>query len=129
MRYAIKCPKCSAKAVAEMQPAGIKGTYREPTVKLGVRRLVCESCGLSKDVSARDSERFELWYATQFRGHRLWAVNHEQLSFLIGWLSGIGRKADLKLGERALVEALPKWMLLAKNRPGVLQRLQRMYDA
>jgi len=127
--YAIKCPKCSARAVAVMHAIGIKGTYREATVRMGVHRLVCGSCGFAKDVAAGDSGRYELWYATEFKGHRLWAVNREQLAFLIAWLSGTIREADLSLDERAMVESLPKWMVLGKNRPGVLQCLQKMHDA
>jgi hypothetical protein len=136
VEYAVKCPQCSAKAVAIMKGIGAKGTYREPTLRMGVRRLVCESCGLSKEVTADDAEVYELWYATGFRGHRLWAENREHLSLLISWLSGELRKQDVRFagfddryfGARVVVESLPKWMILAKNRAGVLKCLRKMYD-
>lgn len=134
VEYIIKCPACSRKAVAVMQAVGIKGTYREPTYKMGVRRLLCPSCGLSKNVTAADSEVYELWYTTGYRGRRLWAVNLEHLAFLIAWLSGEIRKSDMRFaghthprfGDRIIAESLPKWMVLAKNRPGVLKCLRKM---
>ncbi|HXT12091.1 MAG TPA: hypothetical protein VN873_11055 [Candidatus Angelobacter sp.] len=135
--YAIKCPMCSAKAVAIMKAVGIEGTYREPVRKMGVHRLVCESCGLSKEVADDDTDAYELWYAAVFRGHRLWARNREHLSLLISWLSGDLRKEDVRFagdtedkyfGARVVVESLPKWMVLAKNRAGVLKCLRKLYN-
>jgi hypothetical protein len=137
IEYVIKCPRCSRKAVAIMKAAGIKGTYREPTCKMGMRRLLCQSCGLSKHVPFADADAYELWYATDFRGHRLWAVNLEHLSFLISWLAGEIRKADVRFAghahprfdDRVMVESLPKWMVLAKNRTAILKRLRELHDA
>ena len=134
IEYIIKCPQCSCKAVAIMKAVAIKGTYREPTYKMGVRRLICQSCGLSKEVTAADSDVYELWYRTGYRGHSLWAVNLEHLSFLISWLSGEIRKSDVRLAghthprfdDRIIAESLPKWMVLAKNRPGVLKCLRKL---
>lgn len=109
-----------------MKRVGIKGTYREPTVKLGVRRVVCKVCGFAQDApSARESE-YELWYATEFSGHRLWAVNREHLSFLISWFSGDEKSAELNVGDKSMVEVLPKWML--KNKQAVLNCLKRMAE-
>jgi len=31
-----------------------------------------------------------------------------------------------RFGDRVIVESLPKWMVLAKNRPGVLKCLRKM---
>jgi transcription elongation factor Elf1 len=136
VEYAVKCPSCSAKAIAIMKPAGVKGTYREPTLKMGLRRLLCKSCGLSKEITTDDVDAYELWYATNFRGHRLWAVNRDHLSLLISWLSGDLPKKEVRLassssdhfGERVIVESLPKWMGLAKNRPQILKSLRKMYE-
>jgi hypothetical protein len=137
IEYIVKCPQCSAKAVAIMKSAGIKGTYREPTHGMAVRRLLCGSCGLAKDVGDEGFADYELWYTASFRGHRLWAVNLHHLALLISWLSGSLRKADVRFasgiddphfGTRVMVERLPKWMVLAKNRSGVLRCLRKMYD-
>jgi len=124
--YSIKCPKCSSKAVALMKRVGIKGTYREPTVKLGVRRIVCKVCGFAQDAPSAQESEYELWYATEFRGHRVWAVNGKHLSFLISWFSDDVKKAELSIGDRAMVEVFPKWMI--KSKPGVLTCLKRMAE-
>jgi hypothetical protein len=134
--YAVKCPSCSTKAAAIMEPAGVKGTYREPTLKNNLRRLLCKNCGLSKEFTGAGTEVYELWYATSFRGHRLWAVNRRHLSLLISWLSGRLRKGDVRFansidahfGERVIVESLPKWMVLAKNRAQILKALRKMLE-
>ena len=135
VKYTVKCPQCAAEAVAVMRPIRIKGTYREPVLKMGVHRLLCESCGLSKEVNGGDTEVYELWYATSFRGHRLWACNRQHLSMLISWLAGDLRKQDVRFasfadrhfGMRVIAESLPKWMVLAKNRAGVLKSLRKMH--
>jgi len=119
-----------------MKPLGITGTYREPISKMGVCRIICEDCGLSKKVPAQDAEDFELWYATNFRGNRIWAVNRKHLSLLIAFFSGKIRKADFRtagfgdyhFGTRVMVESFPKWMVLAKNRAGILKCLTKMSE-
>ena len=118
--YSIKCPKCTSKAVARMHPCGNTGSYREGFIKFGVRRIVCGACGFSKDVPPAESDDYELWYATEFKGHRLWARNRSHLDFLTLWISGKRSKTTV---DRSAVEAFPKWMILAKNRTGVLKCL------
>ena len=86
--YSIKCPSCSAEAVAHMRALGTTGTYREPRVKLGVGRITCGACGFNREVPAEEAGAYELWYATEFKGHRLWACNREHLAFLTAWFSG-----------------------------------------
>jgi len=126
VHYSVKCPKCSAKATAQMHPMGIRGTYREALTKLGARRIVCEACGFCREVPPGKSESYELWYAAYFKGRRLWARNSRHLAFLISWLSGNRSKAGLSIGDRAMAEAFPKWMILAKNRAGILKCLREM---
>ena len=124
--YSVKCPKCSAEAAAKMRPTGVRGGYREPHNKLGAGRIVCGSCGLSQEVPAEKSGAYELWYATSFKGHRLWACNRRHLRFLISWFSGEISKADLGIGDRDMVEGFPKWMILAKNRAAIQKSLYDM---
>jgi hypothetical protein len=95
-------------------------------IKLGAARIVCKTCGFNDEVPPEKSDSYELWYATAYKGHRLWARNRKHLTFLISWFSGEMSKADLDIGDRAMVEAFPKWMILAKNRAGLLKSLQRM---
>jgi len=124
--FSIKCPKCSAQATAKMRSVGRTSTYREVMIKLGVGRIVCRACGLAREVPLERANAYELWYATTFKGHRLWANNRRHLAFLISWFSSEISKADLGIGDRRMVEAFPKWMVLGKNRGGILRCLKRM---
>src|SRR4051812_36759577 len=60
--YSIKCPKCSAKASARTHLTGERGrgSFREPTLELGVGRILCGACGLCRDVPAKESGDYEL---------------------------------------------------------------------
>ena len=121
--YIIKCPKCSARAVAHMRRTGKRGSFREVFVKFGVKRVVCDTCGFFKDVPVEEADDYELWYATAFKGHRLWARNRRHLAFLTSWISG---KRSRTAADRYEVDAFPKWMILAKNRAGILKCLSEM---
>jgi hypothetical protein len=121
--YIIKCPKCSARAVAHMQPSGKRGSYREVFIKMGARRIVCEACGFFKEVPLQESDDYELWYAANFKGHRLWARNRRHLAFLTSWISGNRSRAA---ADRSAVEDFPKWIILAKNRAGILKCLSEL---
>ncbi len=94
--------------------------------KLGASRITCGACGFCREISAEEGNSYELWYTTEFRGHRLWAFNREHLAFLIAWFSGAIKKADLGAGGRGMVETLPKWMILAKHRDDLLKAFHQM---
>lgn len=121
--YTVKCQKCSGRAVAYMHPSGKRGSYREVFIKLGVRRIVCEACGLFREVPSEKCDEYELWYATYYKGHRLWAKNRRHLAFLTSWISGNRARS---VADRTLVEDLPRWMILAKNRAGILKCLAEL---
>ncbi len=124
--YSVRCPKCSGEATAHMRPIGMTGTYREPLIKMGASRITCPTCGYGREVLPSDSGRYELWYATRFKGHRLWARNREHLAFLMSWFSGNLRKENLTDADRAIVESFPKWLILDRHREGVLRCLNQM---
>lgn len=124
--YSVKCPRCSREATAHTRSGGTKGTYREVLIKLAASRITCRACGFSNEVSADNSDDYELWYATSFKGHRLWAHNRQHLVFLISWFSGEIQKQELSVGDRAVVESFPKWMILGKHRPAILKCLNQM---
>ena len=121
--YAVRCPKCQARAVALMVRAGTKGTYREVLVKRGAARITCRHCGFSRDSGVDHQDDYELWYVTDFRGHRLWATNRKHLDALIEWLEGGVTERGI---EGVYLEALPKWLRAGKNRPVLLERLRRL---
>jgi hypothetical protein len=105
---------------------GSEGTYREAMFKMGAKRIVCHLCGFCKEVPPDDSYAYELWYAMNFKGRRLWANNRRHLAFLISWLAGRRSRVGVSAQDRAYVEALPKWMILAKNRSGILKCLKKL---
>ena len=121
--YSIKCPGCASKAAAYMYPNGNTGSYREVFIKMGVRRIACVACGFLRVVPPEESGAYELWYAADFKGHRLWARNRSHLAFLISWISGNRSRA---VADRSAVEAFPKWMILAKNRAAILKCLNEL---
>jgi hypothetical protein len=121
--YSIKCPKCLGRATAHMHPNGTRGSYREVFTKMSAKRIVCESCRFFRDVPPDESDDYELWYATYFRGHRLWARNRKHLAFLTCWISG---NRSRSAADRSSVEDFPKWMILAKNRAGILKCLSEL---
>ena len=121
--YSIKCPKCLGRAAAHMHPNGTRGSYRQVFIKMSAKRIVCESCGFFRDVPAEECDDYELWYATYFRGHRLWAGNRRHLEFLTSWISGTRSRGA---ADRSSVEDFPKWMILAKNRAGILKCLTEL---
>ena len=122
--YAVKCPRCSQEAKATMVPIEIRGTYREATARFAASRINCTECGYIAERSEVPTDEYQLWYTTSFRGHRLWAVNDQQLDFLIDWLSGDLNKTGLTIAMRAYVETLPKWLL--RHREEAVHSLRKM---
>jgi hypothetical protein len=106
-----------------MHPTGQTSSYREIFIKMGVRRIVCEACGFFREAPPGESDEYELWYATGFKGHRLWARNRRHLAFLTSWISGDKSRTA---ADRSAVEHFPKWMILAKNRAAILRCLSKL---
>jgi hypothetical protein len=108
-----------------MEYAGSNGTYREPRWGVRLKRVACSACGLIREYGPDENADYELWYATEIFGERLWARNRSHLSFLIAWFS-ITKRRRLPYPDRVEVEIFPKWMILAKHRADVLNALERM---
>jgi len=125
-QYAVRCPKCRKRAAAYMIRMGIKGTYREPMVRLGAARVTCPHCGFNQTAAPGEEEAYELWYATEFEGRRLWARDRAHLDFLIAWLSTGGKLPDHADVDRVYLEVLPKWLRARKNRAAIVERLRRL---
>ena len=126
--YDVVCPKCAAKAVAKTAPLGKKGTYRECLVKYVVTRILCPACGFNREMPSQqgqNDEDYTFWYACEFKGHRLWAVNLSHVQFLIAVVSGEVSEKALPLYHQSVIEAWPTWLKLAKNRDEVLRILRQ----
>ncbi|MEZ4452584.1 MAG: hypothetical protein R3B09_24205 [Nannocystaceae bacterium] len=122
--YDVVCPRCGARAWAEMIPRGIAGTYREATARLAARRIGCERCGAFQEVPIDKGFQYTLWFRGIFGGRPLWARNEGHLDLLIEWLEGDMNPHRLSLGERTTLECLPQWML--RRRREVALRLRAM---
>lgn len=124
MSYAIECPRCGRRGWAEMAADGVAGTYREPTLRMGARRIGCDGCGFFREVPPGQGGDYRLWYRASHRGHTLWARSDGHLEFLIAWLSGDMNQSRLAWVDRVFVECLPKWMLV--DRAAVVAKLRQM---
>lgn len=119
----VECPQCAARAVIR---------------RSGEVRLTCGGCGLSRTSSAlslwpdgtevvvRDPcFGTRLWLQGPCVGHTLWAVNDEHLDYIENYVGAEQRRdrSAFTLFNSALGEQLPKWMVLAKNRPALLRTI------
>lgn len=119
--YDVKCPRCGARATAEMRSEGNVGTYREVFVNFVARRIVCMHCAYN--VTSDSAIPFELWYKVDVRGQVAWARNRAHADFLVAYLAG---KIPSREVDAAAVETLPGWLLESKNRKLVVERLRDM---
>lgn len=72
-----------------------------------------------------------LWLRTPCCGQELWAYNGRHLDWLRGFVSAGLRPNTLVEGgyrNQQLASRLPKWMLSAKNRGGVLDAITRLEE-
>ncbi|EKB51122.1 hypothetical protein [Cecembia lonarensis] len=118
----VKCPKCEAMATC--------------TVDFEIKRakLVCLHCGNNQqkstvyakngswEVAAHVYFEAELWLSSNFRGNHLFAYNKAHLEYLEKYIA-----ADLRENKNrnffTMLEKLPKWMQLAKNREMLLKQI------
>ncbi|KFC97611.1 hypothetical protein GLGR_0546 [Leminorella grimontii ATCC 33999 = DSM 5078] len=73
----------------------------------------------------QNDEDYTFWYACEFKGHRLWAVNLLHVRFLISVISGELSEKALSLYHQSVIESWPTWLKLAKNRDEVLRILRQ----
>ena len=72
---------------------------------------------------------YELWFLTSYDNKLMWAVNREHLVYLIDYLS-----ADLRekpVGYKAMKtqsHSLPTFMKVAKNRKGIVKKLEKLLE-
>ncbi|MGV3617481.1 MAG: hypothetical protein ACO1SV_19315 [Fimbriimonas sp.] len=112
-RSLVECPKCGRPVVIEWNG-----------FDAGAGSLRCTGCGYVRDRSSQ-LDRPPLWLQTNYRGHVLWAYNREHLAFLEDAIAAELRPGSPS-GMRGLRNKLPKWMLLAKNREGLLKAIEKI---
>jgi hypothetical protein len=62
-----------------------------------------------------------LWLAVPFRGHVLWAINADHLTFMENYVAASLRETGP--GNSRLASRLPAWIKSAKNRDDILRSL------
>jgi ribosomal protein S27AE len=137
----VVCPSCGAKATVRSDPDNRSQT-----------RVTCGGCGLSRKWNGDASSyvwgsqhanlsgvllgqpidcyfRLPLWYATDFKGEELFAYNRRHLQFLkefIGDKLRGRRETEHGWSNRSLESRLPKWIQAAKNREGLLKKIEQL---
>jgi len=128
----VRCPNCG----------GCARTFRiDPTMTdwFAPRRLVCTSCGRTKDWSKRETTRqwhgeprddyFELplWLQAPCAAETLWAYNREHLELIESFVASKHRERtrdpDLGWRNKSLSSRLPKWIQSSKNRAAILHAI------
>jgi len=140
-RFLVVCPQCSSRALVRR---GDKGEIV----------LTCPTCGYARTDSKQKSAiafasspaafgdgtvgvgvavdsyfHIPLWLQTPCCGEVLWAYNEEHLAFLEAFV--MAKQRTSVLGEhgwsnQSLMNRLPLWMKLAKNRDEVLRCLEKL---
>lgn len=121
----VVCPGCAKKALAK--------TDRENKTA----RLFCSHCEYNKTASTAfgtngnlimaASAYFDakIWYQATFKNEVLWACNLAHLTYLQSYIaSGIRENKDRN--RFTLVEKLPKFMQIAKNREALLKLIYKL---
>jgi len=135
----VECPRCQECAVH--RPVG-PVEDRPGAMIFAPRRLVCSSCGYTKDWAERSlvglssTEPFDdyfalpIWLQERCGGEVIWAYNERHLSFLESYLGARlrERSADPEHGwsNRSMASRLPAWMKKASARDDVVRALSKM---
>ncbi|MBQ0966962.1 hypothetical protein KBY91_26180 [Streptomyces sp. RK23] len=139
----VRCPGCAKAAHVVTAPAPAPAG-RQDRGLFAPRRLVCRSCGTSKQWSGRgvslhrDPHKpaadpyfdIPLWLQTETRHGWVWAYNLEHLDLIRRFV-----QASLREGipwhdhgrKMTVVARLPAWMQHAKNRDEVLRAIDRIH--
>jgi len=75
--------------------------------------------------------KFKLWYATSFKGETVFAYNNDHLNFIFDYINDKLRTRSKENGQwsnASLKSRLPKWMLKADNRKGIIKKLNELID-
>lgn len=84
----------------------------------------CSHCGRIWELPYSYSS-LPLWLSTDYRGHRLWALNEPHLKWLEAFV-GADVREDKFGGSSALHSILPRWMTASKNRKDVMKSLAHL---
>ena len=125
----VVCPNCGKKALATADHEKLEA------------RLVCNYCGLNqksatfyKDKKGNEIQvqtaahgyfGADLWYQLPFKNELLWAYNTAHLDYLEKYIAAAIRENKERTGF-SMVEKLPRFMQVAKNRDSLLKLIGKM---
>lgn len=121
----VKCTSCNKKAICEVN------------FETQLAKFFCTTCGYNKEVTIQLSNNFaiqmaanqyfkaELWLKQNFKQEIFWAYNYEHLNYLESYISSLIREhRDRK--HFTLIEKLPKFYHVAKNRDALLKIITKL---
>ena len=133
-RYSVVCPSCGG-------AANVATTEKEGFLLFSPRRLVCTSCGLTKEWREASLHypspeeaidwyfRLPYYFQKRCAGHQLWVANREHLDFLRVYVAAKHRTRKRDAGRwknKSAASRIPKWIADAKNRTAVLKALDAL---
>ena len=95
-----------------------------------VAKASCPHCGKIWELPY-SYDSLPLFLATDYRGHRIWALNEQHLGWLEAFIGADARDDNLG-GSSALHAILPRWMTASRNRKDMMKvfvRLRQKLDA
>ncbi|RYY37720.1 MAG: hypothetical protein EOP46_01670 [Sphingobacteriaceae bacterium] len=123
----VECIQCNKKAVIKID--------RENNT----RRIACTNCGFNgeerddihwKGYSTKIASALfncKLWFTASFRGETFYALNPEHLDYLQRYIASGVRENPNRTGF-TMVERLPKFMQIAKNREALLKLIEKLRE-
>lgn len=140
----VVCPRCGHRADVLPRGDAVPEAALNPPLFLP-RRLICQSCGVTRDWQGhtvrlhggsgppRDAYfQCPLYLVDACGGQVLWAYNLDHLSLIERHVRATLRQHQrgdpAGWGNGSLVNRLPRWMILAKNRRRVLAAIARLRE-
>ncbi len=142
----VVCPKCENQAIVRSK--GFMKNNEEKEIK-----LICPKCGLNKYYSETPKDkwtsertsieyetrnlivgtnidpyfRLPLWLQKEMPDGLLWAYNYEHLEFIENHIRAELRNRDNNaMQNKSIGSRLPKWMTSKKNRPEMLNGIEKL---
>jgi hypothetical protein len=121
----VKCTSCNKKAICEVN------------FETQLAKFFCINCGYNKEVTIKLSKNTaiqmaanqyfnaELWLKHNFKQDIFWAYNYTHLNYLESYISSLIREHKDRT-HFTLIEKLPKFYHVAKNRDGLLKIIAKL---
>ncbi|GHE27500.1 hypothetical protein GCM10018781_80120 [Kitasatospora indigofera] len=134
----VRCPRCDGCAVVMPHPGAPDDADAAVSGAVNFRRrLRCRGCGFFKDGTVAAAVlggpadpffRRPLWLRESCCGQVLWAYNVRHLDLLEAYVAAKLRERGelLPWAPTSLVERLPTWLKVAKNRTEALRTIRRL---